>query len=257
MKPRLRGWLHAGTAPLALAAGIVLVSLAPTSAGRIGGAVFLAASVLLFGTSGIYHRGPGVARGEAILRRLDHANIYVFIAASYTPLALLLLTGQSRALLLTVIWSAALGGCCSGCSGCPRRAGSTPCSMCLMGWAALGWMGAFYASGGLAVLILILAGGLCYTLGAVVYGRKRPDPSPAWFGFHEIFHAGTIAGFICHYVAISMVMYSALAASASRRDRELARQALRADRPSQSPARRSTGRPADEVPADVRRGPDR
>ena len=80
----------------------------------------------------------------------------------------------------------------------------------LMGWAALGWMGAFYASGGLAVLILILAGGLCYTLGAVVYGRKRPDPSPAWFGYHEIFHAGTIAGFTCHYVAISMATYSAL-----------------------------------------------
>jgi len=110
VKPRLRGWLHAGTAPLALVAGVVLVSLAPTSAGRIGGAVFLAASVLLFGTSGVYHRGTWSPRGEAILRRLDHANIYVFIAASYTPLALLLLTGQSRVLLLTVIWSAAPSG---------------------------------------------------------------------------------------------------------------------------------------------------
>ncbi len=209
VKPRLRGWLHAGTAPLALAAGIVLVSLAPTSAGRIGGAVFLAASVLLFGTSGVYHRGTWSPRGEAILRRLDHANIYVFIAASYTPLALVLLTGQSRALLLTVIWAAALGGCAFRLFWLSAPRWLYTVLYVLMGWAALGWMGAFYASGGPAVLILILAGGLCYTLGAVVYGRKRPDPSPAWFGYHEIFHAATIAGFTCHYVAISIATYSA------------------------------------------------
>jgi hemolysin III len=209
VKPRLRGWLHAGTAPLALAAGIVLVSLAPTSAGRIGGAVFLAASVLLFGTSGVYHRGTWSPRGEAILRRLDHANIYVFIAASYTPLALLLLTGQSRVLLLTVIWTAALGGCAFRLLWLSAPRWLYTVLYVLMGWAALGWMGAFYASGGLTVLLLILAGGLCYTLGAVVYGRKRPNPSPAWFGYHEIFHAGTIAGFTCHYVAISIATYSA------------------------------------------------
>lgn len=209
VKPRLRGWLHTGTAPLALAAGIVLVSLAPTSTGRVGGAVFLAASVLLFGTSGVYHRGTWSARGEAILRRLDHANIYVFIAASYTPLALLLLTGQSRILLLTVIWTAALGGCAFRLLWLSAPRWLYTVLYVLMGWAALGWMGAFYTNGGLAVLLLILAGGLCYTLGAVVYGRKRPNPSPAWFGYHEIFHAGTIAGFSCHYVAISMITYSA------------------------------------------------
>ena len=97
VKPRLRGWLHAAAAPLALAAGIVLVSLAPTSTGVVGGAVFLAASVLLFGTSGIYHRGtPWGGRAEAVLRRLDHANIYIFIAATYTPLALIMLDGASR-----------------------------------------------------------------------------------------------------------------------------------------------------------------
>jgi hemolysin III len=208
-KPRLRGWLHAGIAPLALAAGIVLVSLAPTSAGQIGGAVFLAASVLLFGTSGIYHRGTWSPRGEAIWRRLDHANIYVFIAASYTPLALLLLAGQSRVLLLTVIWMAALGGCAFRLLWLSAPRWLYTVLYVLMGWAALGWMGAFYANGGLTVLLLILAGGLCYTLGAVVYGRKRPDPSPAWFGYHEIFHAGTIAGFTCHYVAISIATYSA------------------------------------------------
>ena len=209
IKPRLRGWLHAGTAPLALAAGIVLVCLAPTAAGVLGASVFLAASVLLFGTSGIYHRGTWGTRGEAILRRLDHANIYVFIAASYTPMALILLEGTSQVLLLSLIWAAALGGLLFRLFwlGAPRWLYTA--LYLVMGWAALGWLGAFYRTGGAAVLILILAGGVCYTAGAVVYGRKRPNPSPTWFGFHEIFHAGTIAGFVCHYVAISMIIYRA------------------------------------------------
>jgi hemolysin III len=75
----------------------------------------------------------------------------------------------------------------------------------VMGWAALGWLGSFYDAAGLTVLILIVAGGICYTLGALVYARKHPNPSPTWFGFHEIFHVATIAGFVCHYVAISMI----------------------------------------------------
>jgi hemolysin III len=209
VKPRLRGWLHACTAPLALAAGIVLVVLAPTAAGKAGGAVFLAASVLLFGSSGLYHRRTWGARGEAVMRRLDHANIYVFIAASYTPMALMMLTGRSRVALLSMIWLSALGGCAFRLFwlGAPRWLYTA--LYLLMGWAAAGWMGAFYRSGGLAVLLLILGGGVCYSLGAVVYARKRPDPSPTWFGFHEIFHSGTVLGFACHYVAISLVTYRA------------------------------------------------
>ena len=209
VKPRLRGWLHAAAAPLALAAGIVLVSLAPTTPGVVGGAVFLAASVLLFGTSGIYHRGtPWGGRAEAVLRRLDHANIYIFIAATYTPLALIMLDGASRVGLLSLIWAAAIGGCAFRMFwlSAPRRL--YVALYLIMGWAALGWLGAFYAAAGLPVLILIVAGGLCYTVGAVVYGRKRPDPWPAWFGFHEIFHACTLAGFACHYTAISLITYA-------------------------------------------------
>ena len=207
VKPRLRGWLHAATAPLALAAGIVLVALAPTAAGKTGGAVFLAASVLLFGTSGLYHRRTWGVGGEAVMRRLDHANIYVFIAASYTPMALMMLSGRSLVTLLTLIWVAALGGLAFRLFWLNAPRWLYTALYLLMGWAAVGWMGAFYASGGLAVLLLILAGGVCYSAGAVVYARKRPDPWPTWFGFHEIFHAGTVAGFVCHYVAISLVTY--------------------------------------------------
>jgi hemolysin III len=208
VKPRLRGWLHAGAAPLALAAGIVLVSLAPTSLGRLGGAVFLAASVLLFGTSGVYHRGTWNQPWDGILRRLDHANIYIFIAATYTPLALLLLTGGSRVLLLSLIWAAALGGMVFRLCWLSAPRWLYTALYLVMGWAAVGWLGVFLSAGGPVVLILILAGGACYTAGAVVYGRRRPDPSPAWFGFHEIFHACTILGFLCHYVAISLITYA-------------------------------------------------
>jgi hemolysin III len=210
VKPRLRGWLHAGTAPLALAAGIVLVVLAPTAAGRTGGAVFMAASVLLFGASGLYHRRTWSDRGEAVMRRLDHANIYIFIAASYTPMALMMLTGRSRVALLTMIWLSALGGCAFRLFWLNAPRWLYTALYLVMGWAAMGWMGGFYASGGLGVLLLILAGGVFYSGGAVVYARKRPNPSPTWFGFHEIFHTGTILGFFCHYVAISIVTYRAV-----------------------------------------------
>jgi hemolysin III len=205
VKPRLRGWLHAGMAPLALAAGIVLTCLASTKAGVVGGSVFLAASVLLFGTSGIYHRGTWGPRGLAVLRRMDHANIYVFIAATYTPLALILLDGASQVILLTVIWAAALGGLFFRLFWLSAPRWLYTVLYVVMGWTALGWLGAFYHAAGLAVLILIMAGGICYTLGAVVYARKWPNPSPSWFGFHEIFHVGTIGGFACHCVAIFMI----------------------------------------------------
>jgi hemolysin III len=205
VKPRLRGWLHAGMAPLALAAGIVLISLAETPAGVVGGAVFLTASVLLFGTSGVYHRGTWGTRGQAILRRMDHSNIYIFIAATYTPLALILLDGASRMILLVLIWSAAVGGLLFRLLWLSPPRWLYTVLYIVMGWTALGWMGAFYHAAGPTVLILILAGGICYTLGAIVYARKRPDPSPAWFGYHEIFHVGTIAGFVCHYAAIFMI----------------------------------------------------
>jgi hemolysin III len=209
VKPKLRGWLHAGMTPLAIAAGVVLICLAPTDLGRTGGAVFLVASVLLYGTSGLYHRFPWGKRGEAVLRRMDHANIYLFIAATYTPFALLMLTGMSRILLLSLIWASALGGLLFRLVWLTAPRWLYTLLYLAMGWAAVGWFSEFYQAGGLAVIVLIAAGGLLYTLGALVYGFKRPNPSPRWFGFHEIFHACTIAAFIVHYLAISLITYRA------------------------------------------------
>lgn len=209
VKPKLRGWLHAAVTPLGCAAGIVLVCLAPTAAGKVGGAVYLAATLLLFGTSALFHRFDWGATTRGVLRRLDHANIYIFIAASYTPFALLLLERQSTIWLLSLIWGAALLGLLfrTFWLSAPRWLYTT--LYVITGISPVGWMPAFLQGSGPAVFTLILAGGACYILGAVIYGLKRPDPWPRWFGFHELFHSCTIAAFVSHYIAISMVTYGA------------------------------------------------
>jgi hemolysin III len=208
LKPKLRGWLHAGTFPLATAAGIVLICLAPTTAGRWAAAVYTAAAMLLFGISALYHRFYWSATGEAVLRRLDHSNIFLLIAGTYTPFGLLLLHGTDRILLLATVWGGALIGVLFRVFWvrAPRWL-YTPIYLAV-GWVAVFWLRDFYHLGGAAVVTLIAVGGGLYSLGAVVYGLKRPDPSPRWFGFHEIFHACTVAAFVTHYIAISLVTYT-------------------------------------------------
>lgn len=206
IKPKLRGWLHAATSPLTLAAGIVLIVLSPTVATRVGSAMFAGTALLLFTVSAVYHRGNWSPRVHTALRRFDHANIFLLIAGSYTPFALILLDGAARVGLLAIVWTGALAGVVFKLfwTDAPRWV-STPIYM------ALGWAAIFYAhdlaSGGGAVITLVAVGGGLYTLGGLVYGLKKPDPFPTWFGFHEIFHTLTIAAFVCHYVAASIATY--------------------------------------------------
>ena len=208
LKPHLRGWLHAGTFPLATAAGIVLICLAPTAASKWAAAIYTAAAMLLFGISGLYHRFYWGPIAEALLRRLDHSNIFLLIAGTYTPFAIVLLHGADRIVLLATVWGGALMGVLFRVFwvGAPRWL-YTPIYLAL-GWVAVFWMGDFYNLGGVAVITLVAIGGGLYSLGALVYGLKRPDPSPRWFGFHEIFHACTVAAFAVHYIAISLVTYT-------------------------------------------------
>jgi hemolysin III len=215
VKPRLRGWLHLATAPLTLAAGVVLIALSPTAGTRIGSSVYAASAVLLFTVSAVYHRGTWSPRWHAFLRRFDHANIFVLIAGSYTPFTLVLLHGAQRVVLLTLIWGSALMGVLFKIfwMGAPRWL-YIPLYFS-MGWAAVLFMPSFVAGSsrlgvgaGTAVMVLVIAGGALYTLGGVVYGLKRPDPWPGWFGFHEIFHSFTILAFVTHYVGISVATYS-------------------------------------------------
>ncbi|MDM7830748.1 PAQR family membrane homeostasis protein TrhA [Cellulomonas edaphi] len=209
VKPHLRGWIHAGVAPLVLVASIVLVVRSPTPAAKWSTAVFGLSAVMLFGTSAIYHRGRWSPRVSAILRRLDHTNIFLIIAGTYTPLAVLLLPAATARTLLIIVWSGALVGLLARVFwlGAPRWV-YVPVYVAL-GWVAVAFLPQFYRAGGAAIMWLVIAGGLAYTLGAVVYGLKRPNPSPRWFGFHEIFHALTVVGFTCHYVAVSTAAYAA------------------------------------------------
>jgi len=208
VKPKLRGWLHAASAPLTLAAGVVLVALSPTASTRIGSAVFATSALVLFTVSGIYHRGTWSPRVWRFLRRFDHANIFLLIAGSYTPFTLLLLHGAERVVLLSVVWTGALLGVLFRVfwNDAPRWL-YTPIYIAL-GWAAVFYFGDFVDSASTAVLVLMAVGGVLYTLGGVVYGFKRPDPFPRWFGFHEVFHTLTIAAFVTHYVGVSIATYS-------------------------------------------------
>lgn len=176
LKPRMRGWLHAGVFPLSLVGGIVLIAVSRSAAAVAACSVYALSACLLFGTSGVYHRGTWGPRGEAVLRRLDHANIFLIIAGTYTPLAVLLLPAGRQRVLLAVVWAGALAGIAFRILwiGAPRWL-YTPCYIAL-GWVAVFNLPDFARTGGTAVVVLVIAGGLLYTAGAVVYGLKRPDP---------------------------------------------------------------------------------
>jgi hemolysin III len=215
VKPKLRGWLHLATAPLALAAGIVLICLSPDSTTRIGSAVFTASAVLLFGVSAAYHRGTWSPRVWAFLRRFDHSNVFLLIAGSYTPFSLLLLHGTSQVALLVTVWTGAILGVLFRVfwTDAPRWL-YTPIYIAL-GWSAIFFIPGFFEGAtalgvgiGIAVFVLILTGGALYTFGGVVYGFKRPDPWPRWFGFHEVFHSFTVLAFASHYVGVSLATYA-------------------------------------------------
>ncbi|GAB2875944.1 PAQR family membrane homeostasis protein TrhA [Nocardioides pacificus] len=214
IKPKLRGWLHLGTVPATLAAGIVLIVLSPTTMTRIGSIVFIASAMILFTVSAIYHRGTWSPKTWAFLRRFDHSNIFILIAGSYTPFSLLLLEGQQRTTLLVVVWTGAILGVLFRVfwTGAPRWL-YTPIYIAL-GWAAVFFIPAMadgartLGTAGVAALVMVIVGGLLYTFGGVVYGLKRPDPWPQWFGFHEIFHTLTILAFASHYIGVSLATYS-------------------------------------------------
>ena len=207
IKPKLRGWLHAATWPLAFFGFLVLLVIADDVKVRAGVAVFMVSALLLFGTSAVYHTGHWSNKAKARLKRLDHANIFVLIAGSYTPFALMLLDTRSAWILLSLVWGGAVLGVLFRVFwlGAPRWL-YVPIYLAL-GWAAVFWFGDFRENGTPAVLTLLVVGGLLYTLGAIVYGFKKPNPWPNWFGFHEIFHSFTIAALVVHYIGVSLLAY--------------------------------------------------
>lgn len=209
VKPHLRGWLHAGTFPVAVVAGTVLVVLAEGTRETVANAVFALSAALLFGVSAIYHRGTWSPRTEKLLKRLDHSNIFLIIAGTYTPFSVILLGDRGGTTLLWIVWGAALGGIAFRVLwvGAPRWL-YTPVYVGL-GWVAVFYVRDIFDTGGAAVVTLLAIGGILYSLGGLVYGIKRPNPSPRWFGFHEVFHALTLGAFAVHYAAVSIATYTA------------------------------------------------
>jgi hemolysin III len=200
--PRLRGVSHAVAFVMSVAAAIVAVALAPTGRATVALAAYGGGLVALFGGSALYHRWPGPERFKPLLRQIDHSMIYVFIAASYTPIVVVLLHGVLFWTILVVAWAGAAAGVAFtfGWIDAPRRvvAGS---------YLALGWIVVIAIPQLIAVLrpaplVLLAAGGVLYSVGAIVYSTRRPDPWPRTFGFHEVFHALVIAAVAAQYVAI-------------------------------------------------------
>lgn len=199
---------------MVLAGGFVLVIEASTLPGRLAAGVYMLTSAVLFGVSAVYHRGSWRPEVRAVLRRLDHANIYLLIAGTYTPVAVLALHGTTRFIVLVAVWSAAAAGMAFRLVwiDAPRWL-YTPL------YAAVGWvmvlvMPELLHGAGVWPFTLIITGGILYSLGGLVYGLRRPNPWPRVFGFHEVFHSLTVLAYAAQYTAISLIVFSGLRAAA-------------------------------------------
>ena len=204
VKPTWRGWIHTGTFPLAIAAGIVLIVLADGPAAKWSSAVFMTTSLLLFGISALYHRFNWSPKTKVMLKRFDHANIFLLIAGTYTPLAVLALPPSKGVLLLVLVWIGATLGIAFRVFWVHAPRWLYVALYILLGWAAMMYIVDLFQAN-VAMMVLVIVGGLAYTAGAVIYGLKKPNPIPGVFGFHEIFHTLTVVAFMCHWTAILLI----------------------------------------------------
>jgi hemolysin III len=204
VKPRLRGVLHQWAFFVAVAAGAVLVLVAPEGRATLATAIYAVTVAGLFGVSAVYHRvdwaSPGTRRW---MRRLDHSMIFCVIAGTYTPFALLVLDGTLATAILIAVWGGALGGIVLNLVWIDAPKWLTAIVYVALGWVAVAAFPALFDELGTTPTLLVAVGGILYTLGAVVYATRRPDPSPAVFGYHEIFHALVIAAAAVQYGVVA------------------------------------------------------
>lgn len=200
-RPLLRGWIHAGTLPVAVVLGVVLTVLADGTALKWACAVFLATSSLLFGISALYHRRTWGPEATALLRRLDHSNIFLLIAGTYTPMTVAALDPPASTILLVIVWTGALIGIAFRLFWLSAPRWLYVVLYIVLGWTAV-WFAGDLVEANLVGVALVVAGGVAYTGGAVVYGLKRPNPVPGVYGFHEVFHTCTVIAFACHWAAM-------------------------------------------------------
>jgi hemolysin III len=201
-RPLLRGALHGVAFAAALAVGVLLVVFSRESR-VLPASVFAASAAVMLGTSTLYHRITWSPSARLWMRRADHAGIFLLIAGTYTPVALISLSGAWRTTVLAIVWTGALAAAISKfCWVAAPRWFSALVGLAL-GWVGVSLLPQFAHREGIAPVILLAAGGLAYTAGAVVYAAKRPDPLPRVFGYHELFHALTIVALACQYVAVA------------------------------------------------------
>jgi hemolysin III len=207
----MRGWLHAYAFGVAAVCGVVLCSLAATRPGWapfVSCLIYSISTCLLFGTSALYHRRVWSPRGYKIMKRLDHSMIFVFIAGTYTPFCVLLLPTRLATIIMSIAWGGAvLGVTLKLAYPHGSRWLSAPLYLAL-GWVAVAVLPDFLHYGGVTTLVLLACGGVAYSVGAIFYALRRPNPWPTIFGHHEFFHACTLVAAICHHIAIYFALYA-------------------------------------------------
>lgn len=206
-KPKLRGIIHVVMSPVSLVAGLVMITAASDIRGRVTLGIFTLTAVTLFTCSALYHRVKWSEKYRGLWRRIDHANIPILIAGTYTPFAVFLLNNDQRKILLIAVWTGALTTAFLRIVWLSAPRALYVVAYILLGWAAVAFIPTFYTNGGVLVFLLIVLGGLFYTAGGVVYALKKPNFNPSWFGFHELFHAFTAAAFICHLIAAIFTVF--------------------------------------------------
>jgi hemolysin III len=210
-KPRARGWIHVYSAAVAAIAGTTLVSVSWALQGTRAGLatlIYTLTIVAMFTVSGTYHRVNWTSpTAHKWMKRLDHSMIFVFIAGSYTPFALLALPETDGWTLFWIVWGGALAGVLLKMfwPSAPRWVG-VPLYM-LLGWVAVWFVGPIAQGAGVAALVLLIVGGVLYSVGGVFYALKWPNPWPTTFGHHEFFHACTAVAAICHYIAMWFAVF--------------------------------------------------
>ncbi len=202
-KPLLRGVLHQAAFLVALVVAPWVVVEADGAGRRLAAAVFAGSVVTCFGTSALYHRVTWTPKPRRLMRRADHAGVYLLIAGTYTPVSLLVLRGAWRPTILAIVWSGALAAIVLKFIWVEAPKWLAAAIGIALGWIAVVALPQLVARLNPAAVILLVVGGLAYTAGGVIYARRRPDPVPAVFGYHELFHALTIVAVACQYVAIT------------------------------------------------------